>query len=152
MKALLRSVDGGSPAVSEVLLASILLKRLSFQFNFEIIYGRELIAGGSPVSEKYMETCFSSNIAGGSPAHELYMETKLKQHLGLDSHCSAYELVRFCSYLSTVRIVPFLCKSPDKDIRYPFLWVHTAHSKGGKIICLCQGRTSWGYGGETPPK
>ena len=40
---------------------------LSFQFHFKILYGGELIAGGSSVSEKYMETCFSSNAADRSP-------------------------------------------------------------------------------------
>ena len=44
---------------------------------FKILYGGQLIAGGSPVSEKYMEKCLSSNVAGGWPALESYMETRL---------------------------------------------------------------------------
>jgi len=48
------------------------------QFYFKNLYGGELIAGGSPVSEKYMEACFSSNVAGGSPAQEGYMKPGLR--------------------------------------------------------------------------
>ena len=51
--------------------------RNDFNFYFKVLYGGELIAGGSPVSEKCMETCFSSNVAGGSLALESYMETRL---------------------------------------------------------------------------
>ena len=39
--------------------------------------GGELIAGESPVSEKFIEICFSSNVAGGSPTLKNYMETRL---------------------------------------------------------------------------
>ena len=52
--------------------------------------------------------------------------------LRLGSNCSAYELIRFCRYLSTVLTAPFLLKHPDK--KYPFLSVYTAHSNGGKNI------------------
>ena len=45
------------------------------QFYLKILYRGELITGGSPVSEKYVETCFSSNVTGESPALEKYMET-----------------------------------------------------------------------------
>ena len=45
--------------------------------SFKILYGGELIAGGSPVREKYMEICYSSNVAGGSPTLESYVETRL---------------------------------------------------------------------------
>ena len=62
-------VASGSLAVSEVSVSvSILLKMTFISVYVKIIYGRELIAGEPPVSEKYMETCFSSNVAGGSPA------------------------------------------------------------------------------------
>ena len=36
----------------------------------------------------------------------------------LGSHCSAYELIRVCRYLSTVHTAPFLCKNPGKNIRF----------------------------------
>ena len=48
-----------------------------FSFVLKILYGGELIAGGSPLSEKYMETCFSSNIAGGSPTLKSHKETRV---------------------------------------------------------------------------
>ena len=38
---------------------------------------RRWVAGGSPVSEKYMETYFNSNVTGGSAALESYMENRL---------------------------------------------------------------------------
>ena len=46
-------------------------------------------------------------------------------HIRLGSHCSAYELIRFCRYLSTVHTPPFLCKNPDKNIRFCRLTVLT---------------------------
>ena len=66
--------------ISLVLLLLLTLNKLliiTIILYLKILYGREHIAGGSPVSEEYMETCFSSNVAGGSPALESYMETIL---------------------------------------------------------------------------
>jgi len=78
METWLRWVASGSPAVSEV---QYYQKRLSFQFHFKTLYGGELIARGSPVSKKYVQTCFSSNVAGGSPTLESYMETRFYIHV-----------------------------------------------------------------------
>ena len=47
------------------------------------------------------------------------------------SHCSAYELVRFCRYLSTVHIAPFLYKNPDEMFRFCAFTLLTATD--GKI-------------------
>jgi len=56
--------------------------------------------------------------------------------LRLGSHWSAYEYIRFCfcRYLWTGRTAPFLYKNPHK---YPFLYVHTTHTNGGKDIRFC---------------
>ena len=47
-------------------------------------------------------------------------------NLRLCSHCSAYELFRFCRHLSTVHTALFLYKSPDKSIRFCGLTLLTA--------------------------
>ena len=39
------------------------------------------MAGGSPVSEKYMEICFSSNVPGWLPTLESYMEARLNSQI-----------------------------------------------------------------------
>ena len=52
-------------------------KEISLQvevlFRSLILYGES----SSPVSEKYMETYFRSNVAGGCPALKSYKETRL---------------------------------------------------------------------------
>ena len=52
--------------------------------------------------------------------------------LRLGSHCSAYELTRFCRYLSAVHIAPCLYKI---QIQISLLCVYLAHSnRGYKIL------------------
>ena len=46
-------------------------------FHYSFISKFSTEESSSPVSGKYMETCFSSNVVGGSPALESYMETRL---------------------------------------------------------------------------
>ena len=53
----------------------------------KILDGGELIAGGSPVSENYMETCFSSNVAGASTTLASYTEIGLKHKLQIIPAC-----------------------------------------------------------------
>ena len=45
-----------------------------FHFSFILKFFTE--ESSSPVSEKYMETCFSSDVAGGSPTLKIYMEIR----------------------------------------------------------------------------
>ena len=49
-------------------LIELITTKNDFHFNFilKILYGGQLITGGLPVREKYMEACFSSNVTGES--------------------------------------------------------------------------------------
>ena len=69
--------------------------------------------------------------------------------LRLNSHCSAYELIRFCRNLSTVYTAQFFYKDPDKNIRFrAFTLLTETEEKSVSVVLIlsqCNARNKYPF-------